>query len=159
DMKGNVGIAFDDGAWIPTAYNSAIMFIGPFSVFLGALLGPRTLLLIAAAGFTLACALLPLVHSYSLLIVLLAVAGLTSGTFYPLTLTFALRSIPPRYLAFVFAFYVVSIEGAVNLAPSLYGQFRDQFSWKWMFWFPAVITPAMIACIYFGIPHPPQSQS
>src|SRR5262249_39419460 len=91
DLKGNVGIAFDDGAWISTAYNGAIMFIGPFSVFLGALLGPRTLLLVAAAVFTLACALLPLIHSYSLLIVLLAVAGLTSGTFYPLTLTFALR--------------------------------------------------------------------
>jgi DHA2 family multidrug resistance protein len=54
---------------------------------------------------------------------------------------------------------VVSIEGAVNFAPSLYGQFRDQFSWKWMFWFPAVITPLMMACIYFGIPPSPRSQS
>jgi DHA2 family multidrug resistance protein len=158
DLKGNFGIAFDDGAWIPTAFNSAIMFIGPFSVFLGALLGPRTLLLISAAVFTLVYALLPLIHSYSLLVVLLAVAGLTSGTFYPMTLTFALRSIPLRYLAFVLAFYVVFIEGAVNFAPSLYGQFRNQASWKWMFWFPAVITPAMMACIYFGIPRPSRSQ-
>jgi DHA2 family multidrug resistance protein len=159
DLKGNVGIAFDDGAWIPTAFNGAIMFIGPFSVYLGGLLGPRRVLLAAAAVFTVGCAFLPLIHSYSLMIVLLAVAGLTSGTFYPLTLTFALRNIPLRYLAFVLAFYVVSIEGAVNFAPSLFGQFRDQFSWKWMFWFPAVITPAMMACIYFGIPPSPPSQS
>src|SRR6266481_6096915 len=51
DLKGNVGIAFDDGAWIPTAFNIALMFIGPFSVYLGALLGPRTVLLAAAVGF------------------------------------------------------------------------------------------------------------
>src|SRR5215510_8645431 len=41
DLKGNVGIGFDDGAWISSAFNVALMFIGPFSVFLGALLGPR----------------------------------------------------------------------------------------------------------------------
>src|ERR1700726_3737333 len=90
DLKGSLGIGFDDGAWIPSAYNVALMFIGPFSVYLGGLLGPRKVLLYGAAVFTAISAFLPLVHSYSLLIGLLAVAGLTSGTFYPLTLTFAL---------------------------------------------------------------------
>jgi DHA2 family multidrug resistance protein len=135
------------------------MFIGPFSVYLGALLGPRTVLLTAAAVFAPVCAFLPLVHSYSLILFLLAVAGLTSGTFYPLTLTFALRNIPLRYLAFVLAFYVISIEGAVNFAPSLYGHFRNHFTWEWMFWFPALVTPVMMACIYFGIPRSPIRQS
>src|ERR1700688_3169880 len=41
DLKGNVGIGFDDGAWISSAFNVAIMLIGPFSVYLGGLLGPR----------------------------------------------------------------------------------------------------------------------
>ena len=70
------------------------MFIGPFTVYLGGLLGPRRVLLFAAAVFTVTCAFLPLIHSYSLLVAALIVAGLTSGTFYPLTLTFALRIIP-----------------------------------------------------------------
>src|SRR5215510_15060751 len=39
DLKGNVGIGFDDGAWISTVFNTAIMFIGPLSVYVGALLG------------------------------------------------------------------------------------------------------------------------
>src|SRR5690349_15454534 len=99
DLKGNVGIGFDDGAWISSAFNVALMFIGPFSVYLGGLLGPRRVLLSCAAAFTGLCALLPLVQNYGLLIGLLTVAGLTSGTFYPLTLTFALRNIPLRYLA------------------------------------------------------------
>ena len=159
DLKGNVGIGFDDGTWISSSFNIALMFIGPFSVYLGGLLGPRRVLLAGAAAFTVIAAFLPLVHSYSLLIVLLTLAGLTSGTFYPLTLTFALRNIPLRYLALVIALYSTCIEGAVNFAPSLYGFFRNHLSWEWMFWIPAAITPAMMACIYFGIPASPKPQS
>jgi MFS transporter, DHA2 family, multidrug resistance protein len=159
DLKGNVGISYDDGAWIGSAFNVAIMFIGPFSVYLGGLLGTRKLLLACAPIFTLACIFLPLVHSYSLLIFLLAVAGLTSGPFYPLTLAFALRNIPLRYLALVLALYAFFIEGAVNFAPSIYGFFRNHVSWEWMFWLPAIATPLMMACIYFGIPKSPRPQS
>ena len=97
------------------------MFIGPFSVYLGGLLGPRRVLLFAAGVFTVTCTFLPLVHSYSLLVAALIVAGLTSGTFYPLTLTFALRNIPLRYLPFTIALYATFVDGAVNIAPSLYG--------------------------------------
>src|SRR5882762_10276864 len=63
DLKGNVGIGFDDGAWIATAFNVAIMFIGPFTVYLGVLLGTRRILLTCAAVFTLVSVFLPFVHS------------------------------------------------------------------------------------------------
>jgi len=159
DLKGNVGIGADAGSWISSSFNVATMFIGPFSVFLGALLGTRPLLLVCASVFTVVCAFAPLVHSYGLLIVLLAIAGLTSGPFYPLTLTFALRNIPLRYLALVLALYAFFIEGAVNFAPSIYGFFRNHLSWEWMFWLPAIATPVMMTCIYFGIPKSPRPQS
>jgi DHA2 family multidrug resistance protein len=98
---------------------------------------------------------LPFIHSFSLLVAALIVAGLTSGTFYPLTLTFALRIAPVRFLPFVLAFYATFIDGAVNVAPSLYGWYRDQLSWHWMFWNSALIAPVMMICIYFGIPSAP----
>ena len=152
DLKGHVGISFDQGAWLDSAYNASLMFIGPFSVFLGGLLGPRRILLFAAGVFAATCAFLPLIHSYSLLVSALIIAGLTSGTFYPLTLTFALRNIPLRLLPFTIAFYATFVDGAVNIAPSLYGWYRDHLSWHWMFWNSALIVPLMMACIYFGIP-------
>jgi DHA2 family multidrug resistance protein len=154
DLKGHVGISFDDGSWISSAFNIALMFIGPFTVYLGGLLGPRRILLIAASAFTVICAFLPLIHNYSLLITALVLAGLTSGTFYPLTLTFALRNIPPRFLPFTLAFYASFVDGAVNAAPMLYGFFRNHLSWHWMFWSSSLLTPLMILCIYYGIPAP-----
>jgi DHA2 family multidrug resistance protein len=155
DLKGHLGISYDDGAWISSAYNMALMFIGPFTVFLGGLMGPRKILFFAATMFTAVCAFLPLIHNYSLLIVALVLAGLTSGTFYPLTLTFALRNIPLRFLPFTIALYATFVDGAVNIAPSLYGWYRDHLSWHWMFWNSAVITPLMVLCIYYGIPASP----
>ena len=155
DLKGHVGIGFDEGAWISTSFNAALVFIGPMTVYLGGLLGPRRILLFSAGAFTLLSAFLPFVHSYSLLLTALLLAGLTSGTFYPLTLTFALRNIPIRFLPFTIALYATSVDFSVNVAPTLYGWCRDHLSYDWMFWTSAVITPVMMACIYWGIPATP----
>src|SRR6204780_3706705 len=158
DLKGHVGISFDDGAWLDSAFNASLMFIGPFTVYLGGLLGPRRVLLFAAGLFAVTSLSLPLIHNYSLLVSALIVAGLTSGTFYPLTLTFALRNIPLRYLPFTIALYASFVDGAVNIAPSLYGWYRNHLSWEWIFWNSAVITPLMMLCIYLGIPKSPPAK-
>jgi MFS transporter, DHA2 family, multidrug resistance protein len=152
DFRGLHGFGYDESAWINTAFDIGLMFIGPFTVFIGGLLGPRRVLLAAAAIFTGLLAFLPLVHSYSLVIAMVLLAGLASGTFYPLTLTFALRNIPLRFLPFTLALYATFVDGAVNIAPSLYGWYRDHLSSNWMFWNSALITPVMMICIFYGIP-------
>src|SRR6202521_2622894 len=53
DLKGSLGIGFDDGAWIASAFNVALMFIGPFTVYLGGLFGARRILLFSAGVFTI----------------------------------------------------------------------------------------------------------
>ncbi len=159
DLRGHVGISADEGAWIGSAFNVAIMFIGPLTVYLGGLMGPRRILLVSAAVFTAVSIGLPFVHSYSLLIALLAIAGLSAGTFYPLTLSFALRNTPGRLLAFTLGLYALAIEGAVNFAPSLYGFYRVHLSWEWIFVTSAIVTPLMMACVSYGIPPSPRPRS
>jgi DHA2 family multidrug resistance protein len=158
DFRGHRGFGFDESAWIGTAFDVGLMFIGPFTVYLGGLMGPRRILLAAAAMFTVILIFLPFVRNYALVIVAVGLAGLTSGTFYPLTLTFALRNIPLRYLPFTIALYASFVDGAVNIAPSLYGWYRDHLSWQWMFWNSAVITPLMMIFICFGIPKSPPAK-
>src|SRR6202521_3260395 len=158
DFRGVHGFGYDEGAWIGTAFDAGLMFIGPFTVYLGGLMGPRRILLSAAALFTVLLIFLPLVHSYTLVIAMVLLSGLTSGTFYPLTLTFALRNIPLRYLPFTIALYASFVDGAVNIAPSLYGWYRDHLAWHLMFWNSAVITPLMMLFIYLGIPKSPPTK-
>jgi len=152
DFRGLHGFGFDESAWIGSAFDAGLMFIGPFMVYLGGLMGPRRILLAAAALFTVLFIFLPFAHSYNLVIAMTLLGGLTSGTFYPLTLTFALRNIPLRYLPFTLALYATFVDGAVNIAPSLYGWYGEHLSSNWMFWNSALITPVMMICIYYGIP-------
>src|SRR5437870_7921573 len=90
DLRGAMALGIDEASWIPTAYNMALMFMGPFSVYLGGLLGPRRVLLWAGAVFTVASIALPFAPDLGTLLVLQTIAGLASGTFYPLALSYAL---------------------------------------------------------------------
>src|ERR1700704_6959216 len=51
DIRGAAGFGFDEASWIPTALNMATMFSGVFIVFINTVLGPRRILLPAAAIF------------------------------------------------------------------------------------------------------------
>jgi DHA2 family multidrug resistance protein len=155
DLKGALHLGFDEGAWLNTAFNAAMMFIGPFSVYLGGLLGARRVLLACATAFTLISLLLPFAPNLPVLLVLLVFAGLTAGTFYPLTLSFVLRSLPTRYLLLGIAMYAMDIVFTTNVATWLEAFYMDHLSWRWIFWNSTVLTPIMMVLIYFGIPWQP----
>ena len=155
DLRGYLHLGFDEASWISTAFNAGLMFIGPFSVYLGGLLGARRVLLACAAAFTLISLLLPLSPSLPVLLVLLVLAGLTAGTFYPLTLSFVLRGLPIRYVVLGIAMYAMDIVFTTNIAHSLEAWYIDHLSWRWIFWNSAVLTPIMMVLVYFGIPWQP----
>jgi DHA2 family multidrug resistance protein len=155
DLKGGMHFGFDEGAWISTAFNAALMFIGPFSVFLGGLLGARRVLLTCACAFTVISLLIPLAPNLPVLLVLLVLAGLTSGTFYPLTLSFVLRGLPMRYVLLGIAMYALDVVFTTNFATPLEAWYMDHLSWRWIFWTGAATTPIMTVLIYFGVPWQP----
>jgi DHA2 family multidrug resistance protein len=155
DLRGALGLGFDEGSWIPTALNMAMMFSGVFVVFLNVSYGPRRILLPCAAIFTVASALLPFASRYWMMLALLAIAGIASGTFYSLTLTFVLTVLPKRLIIFGIAAYAADIVFVSNFASAVAGWYVDHLSWRWLFWNAALFTPLMILCVYFGIPRQP----
>ena len=156
DLRGAMGFGVDEASWIPTAYNMALMFIGPFSVFLGAMLGPRRVLLYAGAIFVLCSLLLPFSPNLRVMLCLQAISGLSSGTFYPLTLTYALRALPMRYVIYGIGIYAMDIVGAISVGTPLVAWYTEHLSWRWIFWQSAFLTPLMMICVYLAIPHPPK---
>jgi MFS transporter, DHA2 family, multidrug resistance protein len=152
DLRGALGISFDDASWLPTAFNMATIFSGVFVVFLNAFWGPRRILLPAAGIFTAASFLLPFAPNYQVMLALLIVAGLASGTFYSLTMTFVLTNLPKRLIIFGIAAYAADIVFVSNIATLLEGWYVDHLSWRWIFWTAALFTPLMMVCIHFGIP-------
>jgi DHA2 family multidrug resistance protein len=158
DLRGYLHLGFDEASWLNTAFNASMMFIGPFSVYLGGLLGARRVLLACATAFTIICMFLPFAPNLPALLILLVLAGLTAGTFYPLTLSFILRNLPMRYVLLGIAMYAMDIVFTTNVATSLEAWYIDHLSWRWIFWNSAVLTPVMMLLIYFGIPWQPLPQ-
>ena len=109
DLRGALHLGVDDASWLSTSFNAGMMFIGPFSVYLGGVLGPRRVLLACGALFTLVSVLLPFASSLPIMLALLVVAGLTGGTFYPLTLTVVLGNLPVKYVLLGIAMYSMDI--------------------------------------------------
>jgi len=152
DLRGALGLGFDEASWIPTALNMAMMFSGVFVVFFNVLYGPRKILLPAAAIFAVTSALLPFARNFWLLMGLIVIAGVTSGTFYSLTLTFVLTAVPKWLIIFGIAAYAADIVFLSNVASLIEGWYAEHLSWYWIFWNAAIFTPLMIICVYFGIP-------
>jgi DHA2 family multidrug resistance protein len=158
DLRGAAGFGFDEASWIPTALNMATMFSGVFIVFINTSLGPRRILMPAAVIFTVASALLPFAPGYWTMLALSVIAGLASGTFYSLTMTFVLNTLPKRLIIFGIAAYAADIVFVSNFASALEGWYIEHLSWHWIFWNAALFTPLMMICIYFGIPAQPVRQ-
>jgi MFS transporter, DHA2 family, multidrug resistance protein len=155
DIRGAFHLGVDEGSWLNTTFNASMMFIGPFSVYLGGLLGPRRVLLACAWIFTVVSFLIPLCHSLPLVIGLLIIGGLSAGTFYPLTLSFVLRSLPIRFVLVGIAMYATDIVFTTDMAQAWESFFIEHLSWHWIFWNATILTPIMIALVHFGIPWQP----
>jgi MFS transporter, DHA2 family, multidrug resistance protein len=152
DLRGANGFGFDEASWIPTVLDMALMFSGVFCVFLNVRFGPRRILLPCAAVFTIVSLLLPFSPNLWVMLLLQAIAGLSSGTFYSLTLTFALVALPKRLIIWGISAYAADIVFSSNIASALQGWYAEHLSWHWIFWNSAIFTPLMFICVYLGVP-------
>jgi MFS transporter, DHA2 family, multidrug resistance protein len=152
DIRGAMGLGQDEASWISTILNMGMMFIGPFSVFLGGLLGARKVLLLCATILICVSVILPFAPNLPVLLVLEAIAGITAGSFYPLAMSFILRNLPIRYAIFAIAMYAAAIDFSTNFATSLHAWYMLHLSWHWDFWTTALLTPVMMWLVHKGIP-------
>lgn len=157
DLRGALGAGFDEASWIPTVLNMGILFIGVFSVFLGAVYGIRRVLLVSGAVFTVTSLMLPFSPTLGVMLGLQAIAGLSTGAFYSLTMTFVARALPPKLIPLGIAAYALDVVVTNNVSALIQGLLAEHFSWHWTFWAAGVLMPLVMICVYFGIPRPSAS--
>ncbi len=155
DLRGAMHLSVDQGAWLAATFNAGQMFIGPMTVYVGGLIGPRRVLLISAPVVAIAMLLSPFATYYPALLCLLACAGLGCGSFYPLTLSFIARNLPRPYILFGVAAYAVDAIGSLHVASLLEGLYMQYLSWHWILWTAAALAPLMWVLVYFGVPGTP----
>jgi MFS transporter, DHA2 family, multidrug resistance protein len=155
DVRGAVHAGFDEGAWITTAFTVGQMMVGPISAWLGGVFGPRRVLSISVVVFGISNSLLPLSPSLGYVFAFQAISGLASGTFIPLAIGFVVQNLPAQMVVYGVAAYSLNLELSLNIAASIEGWFDDHWSWQWIFWDTALLTPLMLICIVIGMPRQP----
>ena len=152
DLRGVLGYGFDGASWIPTALNMGMMFIGVFAAFLGSAYGIRRVLLLSGTVFTATSLVLPFAPNLASMLVLEAIAGLSVGSFYTLTMTFVARNLPPKLVLFGVAAYALDIIVSSHAGLYIHGWYMEHLSWHWIFWCGALLMPLVMFCVSRGVP-------
>jgi DHA2 family multidrug resistance protein len=152
DVRGGLHAGFDEGAWITTSFGVGQMLVGVASPYLGAVFGARRVLLWGIVLFFVTSLLAPLSDNLQAFLVMLFLAGIGSGTFIPLTISFVVRSLPAQMVVYGIAIYAMNSELSQNVAASLEGWYADHWSWRWVYWQYCTALPLMFAAIWFGVP-------
>jgi DHA2 family multidrug resistance protein len=112
----------------------------------------RRVLLLGILLFFLTSLLAPLSPNLNAFMAMQVMGGIGSGTFIPLTISFIMRSLPPRLVVYGIAVYAMNSEMSQNVAASLEGWYTDHWSWRWIDWQYCVMLPLMFVCIWIGVP-------
>ena len=125
---------------------------GVASPYLGAVFGARRVLLLGIILFFTTSLIAPLTGNLAAFLALEVLAGIGSGTFIPLTISFVVRSLPAQMVIYGVAIYAMNSELSQNVAASLEGWYADHWSWHWVYWQYCAALPLMFAAVWFGIP-------
>jgi MFS transporter, DHA2 family, multidrug resistance protein len=155
DIRGAVHAGVDEGAWITTASTVGQMALCAPTVWMGLVYGPRRILLISTTVLAATSLLTPFSDGLYGMLALQFIGGLAMGTFYPLTVSFVMRNLPPRLVIYGIAAYAMNSELSLNISASLEGWYLDHASWHWIFWQNAILAAFMWVCVYMGIPRRP----
>jgi MFS transporter, DHA2 family, multidrug resistance protein len=155
DIRGALGLGFDEGSWVSTIFSAAQMVVTPAAAWMSTVLGTRRVLLWTGTIFAAASLLPPFVRDYDTLIALQFVRGLAVGAFIPAALGFILRSLAPRWWIWGIAAYAFRFVFSQNIGSAIEGWYSETGHWEWIFWQNTALTPVMILLAAVAMPRRP----
>jgi DHA2 family multidrug resistance protein len=155
DIRGGLGLGFDEASWITTVFGAAQMVVTPAAAWMSTVLGTRRVLLWTGTIFAVASLLPPFVHDYDTLMAVQLVRGLAVGAFIPAALGFVLRSLAPKWWMWGIAAYSFRFVFSQNIAGAAEGWYSDSGHWQWIFWQNVPLTAAMVALVAAAMPRRP----
>jgi len=155
DLRGALGLSFDEGAWLSTAGTASQIFIAPAVAWMATVFGLRRVLGIPALVYAAISLVIPLVRDYNLLLVLNIVHGMLLGTFVPATLLIIFRNLPMKWWLPAIAIYSIRVGFSLNSGTALVGFYVSHIGWQWMFWQDVIIAPLLALFVWLGTPREP----
>ena len=155
DVRGGLGLGFDEGSWLTTVFAAAQIMVVPAVAALSAALGPRRVMLWATLTFAAASLLLPFARDYGVVMTLQFIRGFAIGAYIPAALPFIMRFLPPGWVMWGIAAYAFRFVFSQNIGVSVEAWLNDNRGWEWIFWHDVALAPLLVALIWYGMPRLP----
>lgn len=155
DIRAAIGIDYDTGSWITSAYQAAEVAAMMVAPWLAVTFSLRRFALIVISGFAAVGILQPFATGAAPFITLRVIQGLFGGALPPLLMTVALRFLPPQIKLYGLAAYALTATFGPNVAASLTALWTDSVGWQFAFWqvVPLCLVAALL--IGWGLPQDP----
>ena len=155
DLRGALGLSFDEGAWMSTSATASQIFIAPAVAWLATVFGVRRVLIGPCLLYALVSLMIPLMRDPTTLLALNILHGLLLGTFVPVTLMIIFRNLPMKWWVAAIAIYSFRVGITQNFGVWAVGFYVDHPGWEWLYWQDIFLAPLMGLMVYLGTPREP----
>lgn len=159
DIMGGLGVGPDEAGWLNTVSLVAEVIAVPVAVWLSTWLSLRRVFIPAALAFALTSILATRVDSLNQLMLLRVLQGLSGGAFIPLATSVFRRKLPFRQRLVAFALYGMAASVPISLAPLLDALLVERWSWRVVFFPPALLSLVAATLAHIGLPRQPVDRS
>ena len=155
DLRGAFGLEIVEGVWLSTTMNAAQLLTMPVTVWLSLIFGPTRVIIVPSLTIALTALAIPFVRSYDVLVFLHVIMGLCLGTYLPLTISLALRSLKPHWWLPAMAIYSLRASFGTEVGVGLSGIYVDMIDWRWVYWTATLLGPLIAFTAWKALPLTP----
>src|ERR1700729_3963957 len=133
NIAGSLAVAPNQGTWVITSYSVAEAITVPLTGWLAQRFGAVKVFVIAVAGFGVCSMLCGFAPSFSALVGLRVLQGLSGGPIMPLSQTLLRRIFPPQQQAMAIGLWSMTTVIGPVAGPLLGGALVDSVGWPFIF--------------------------
>jgi DHA2 family multidrug resistance protein len=133
-IRGSLSATLEQMGWVLTSYIVASAIMTPLAGWLAGQIGRKKVLIVSAAGFTIASALCGMAQSLSQLVLFRLLQGLFGAALVPLSQAVLLDINPPERHGRATAIWAMGVLIGPIIGPALGGWLTENHSWRWVFY-------------------------
>jgi DHA2 family multidrug resistance protein len=133
-IRGSLSATLEQMGWVLTSYIVASAIMTPLSGWLAGQIGRKKVLVVSAAGFTVASALCGMAQSLGQLVFFRLLQGLFGAALVPLSQAVLLDINPPEHHGRATAIWAMGVLIGPIIGPALGGWLTENHSWRWVFY-------------------------
>ncbi|WP_240541558.1 MDR family MFS transporter [Bifidobacterium callimiconis] len=140
------GVTAGTAQWLVVGYMLVIGVVLPFVGLLLKWFRAKNLLIVALAAFLIGSLISGLAPTFPVLLAGRMIQGISTGLVLPMMFSVLLEVFPKNKIGAAMGTTTLIIMFAPAVGPTLSGFFIGMFSWRWIFYFFAVVAAVALAC-------------